>query len=50
MEQFSMKEVIIQKFGEPEKNTKTTRSTKRVEKKGNYTVKIVDGIKYFVLK
>jgi hypothetical protein len=50
MERFSMKEVIKQKFGEPEKNTKTTRSTKRVEKKGNYIVKIVDGVKYFVLK
>jgi len=50
MERFSMKEVIKQKFGEPEKNTKTTRSTKRVEKKGDYTVKIVDGVKYFVLK
>lgn len=50
MERFSMKEVIKQKFGESEKNTKTTRSTKRVEKKGDYTVKIVDGVKYFVLK
>jgi hypothetical protein len=50
MERFSMKEVIKQKFGESEKNTKTAKSTKRVEKKGNYTVKIVDGVKYFVLK
>ena len=45
-----MKEVIKQKFGEPEKNKKSLRTTKKVEKKGNYTIKIVDGVKYFVLR
>ena len=50
MERYSMKEVLKQKFGEVEKNTKTAKSTKKVEKKGNYVVKIVDGVKYMVLK
>ena len=50
MERYSMKEVLKQKFGETEKSTKTAKSTKKVEKKGNYTVKIVDGVKYMVLK
>jgi hypothetical protein len=54
MERFSMKELIANKYGENEKNVKTTRSTKRSEKKtkdqGKYMVKIVDGVKYMVLK
>lgn len=50
MERLSMKEVLKQKFGETEKSVKTARSTKKVEKKGNYVVKIVDGVKYMVLK
>ena len=50
MERFSMREVLKEKYGETEKNTKTTKSTKKVEKKGNYVVKIVDGVKYMVLK
>jgi hypothetical protein len=49
MERFSMREVLKEKYGEPEKNTK---STKKVEKKdgGKYVTKIVDGVKYMVLK
>ena len=54
MERFSMNQVVKNKFGEVEKNTKTARSTKRSEKKVKdgckYTVKIVDGVKYMVLK
>jgi hypothetical protein len=54
MERFSMKEVITNKYGETEKNTKTARSTKRSQGKtkdqGKYMVKIVDGVKYMVLK
>ena len=54
MERFSNKELLRQKYGETEKNTKTARSTKRASKKvsdsGKYTVKIVDGVKYMVLK
>ena len=54
MERFSMRQVIITKFGETEKNTKTSRSTKRsnekVKDQGKYMVKIVDGVKYMVLK
>jgi hypothetical protein len=51
MERFSMREVLKEKFGEPEKNTKTAKSTKKAEKKGGkYEVKIVDGVKYMVLK
>jgi hypothetical protein len=54
MERFSMRQVIINKFGETEKNTKTSRSTKRSNEKvkgqGKYMVKIVDGVKYMVLK
>jgi len=50
MERFSMREVLKEKFGEPEKNITTAKSTKKVEKKGNYVVKIVDGVKYMVLK
>jgi len=54
MERFSMNQVIKEKFGEAEKSTKTAKSTKRSQKKvkdtGNYMVKIVDGVKYMVLK
>jgi hypothetical protein len=56
MERFSMKEVIKQKYGEPEKSQKSARLTKRVsenaEKKenGKYITKIVDGVKYMILK
>ena len=50
MERFSMNQVIKNKFGEVEKSTKTAKSTKRAQNKGKYEVKIVDGIKYMVLK
>ena len=54
MERYSMKEVLINKFGESEKNVKTSRNTKRSTKKsgdnGKYVIKIVDGVKYMVLK
>ena len=53
MERFSMKEMIKNKYGESEKGTKNTKSTKRASEKasksdGKYTVKIVDGVKYMV--
>lgn len=55
MERFSNRELLKQKFGEAEKNTKTAKSTKRAEKSvkkkgGKYEVKIVDGVKYMILK
>jgi hypothetical protein len=52
MERFSMMQVIKDKFGEPEKNVKTAKSTKRAKNKvdGKYEVKIVDGVKYMMLK
>lgn len=52
MERFSMNQVIKDKFGESEKNVKTVKSTKRANKKvdGKYEVKIVNGVKYMVLK
>ena len=57
MEQrYSMKEVMKQKFGETEKNIKTNQATKRASKKaskskgGKSTVKVVDGVKYMILK
>ncbi len=50
MERFSMNQVIKTKFGEAEKNTKTAKSTKRSQNKGNYEVKIVNGVKYMILK
>lgn len=56
MERFSNRELLKQKYGEVEKSTKTSRSTKRATKKakgsdnGKYIVKIVDGVKYMVLK
>jgi len=53
-ERYSMRVILEQKFGETEKNVKTSRSTKRVTKKsgdsGKYITKIVDGVKYMVLK
>jgi len=51
-----MKEFIKQKYGETDKSVKgktaTKRATKKVEKKetGKYITKIVDGVKYMVLK
>ena len=56
MERYSMKEVLKNKFGESERGIKgataSKRATKKVEKKdtGKYVVKIVDGVKYMVLK
>ena len=56
MERYSMREVIKQKYGEAEKGIKGATASKRaankVEKKdtGKYVVKIVDGVKYMVLK
>ena len=56
MERFSMKEFIKQKYGESEKTAKgataSKRAVKKVDKKdtGKYVVKIVDGVKYMVLK
>lgn len=52
MERFSMNQVIKDKFGESEKNVKTAKSTKRANNKvdGKYVVKIVNGVKYMVLK
>lgn len=54
-ERISMKEFIKQKYGETDKSVKgktaTKRATKKVEKKdGKYVTKIVDGVKYMVLK
>ena len=56
MERFSMKEVLKGKFGEAEKSGKGVKATKRASgsagKKGDgkYETKIVDGVKYMVLK
>jgi hypothetical protein len=53
-ERFSMREVLKEKFGEVDKSIKGTKSTKRasdkVKSNGKYEVKIVDGVKYMVLK
>ena len=55
-ERFSMRETLKSKFGEAEKSVKGSRSTKRATEKvkssdtGKYKVKIVDGVKYMVLK
>jgi hypothetical protein len=53
-ERFSMREVLKDKFGEVDKSTKGTKATKRASDKvkstGKYEVKIVDGVKYMVLK
>lgn len=50
MERFSMNFLSEQRVGKAEKNVKTAKSTKRAKSKGNYEVKIVDGVKYMVLK
>jgi hypothetical protein len=50
-----MKELIKDKFGESEKSIKSAKSTKRSSNKATksnskYMTKIVDGVKYMVLK
>ena len=55
MKRFSTKELMKAKFGESEKSTKNARSTKKAKSKaekgdGKYITKIVDGVKYIVLK
>jgi hypothetical protein len=49
-----MKEVLKGKFGEADKSIRGSKSTKRASDKvkstGKYEVKIVDGVKYMVLK
>ena len=53
---FSMREVLKEKYGEAEKSkagkVATKRASKSVEKKetGKYVTKIVDGVKYMVLR
>lgn len=53
---FSMREVLKEKYGESEKSkagkVATKRASKNVEKKetGKYITKIVDGVKYMVLR
>jgi hypothetical protein len=52
-ERFSMKEVLKGKYGESDKSIKGSKATKRASdkaKSGKYEVKIVDGVKYMVLK
>jgi hypothetical protein len=53
-ERFSIKEVLKNKYGESDKSIKGARATKRASDKnksnGKYEVKIVDGVKYMVLK
>lgn len=55
-ERFSMRETLKSKFGEADKSVKGSKATKRATAKvksantGKYKVKIVDGIKYMVLK
>jgi len=50
MERYSMRVLSELRNGNPEKNVKTAKSTNRAKKKGNYEVKIVDGVKYMILK
>jgi hypothetical protein len=55
MERYSINEILKQKYGEVEKSAKNSRSTKRAKSKveksdGKYVTKIVDGVKYMVLK
>lgn len=56
MERFSVKEVLKNKFGEAEKSKGGKLAKRRAEKKsensdsGKYKTKIVDGVKYMVLK
>lgn len=47
---FSMKEIIKQDKGEVEKSVKNSKSTKKAKKNDKYLVKIVNGVKYMVLK
>jgi hypothetical protein len=53
-EKFSMKELLKVKYGELDKSIKGIKSTNRASDKiksnGKYEVKIVDGVKYMVLK
>jgi len=55
-ERYSMREYIKIKYGETDKSLKgkvaTKRASKSVEKKstGKYITKIVDGVKYMVLR
>lgn len=59
MAKFSSKELLKQKYGEQEKNQRTAKSTKKVYKKSStsklndgrkYKTKIIDGVKYMVLR
>jgi hypothetical protein len=54
MERYSKKVILEKMFGEKEKSIQTSKSTKKVNKKtkdgGKYITKIVDGVKYMVLK
>ena len=55
MEEFSMRVFLDEKYGKVEKNTKTAKSTKRASNKASkdnskYITKVVDGVKYMVLK
>ena len=56
VERFSMRALLALDKGEVEKTTKHSKSTKSANKKaskqdsGKYNVKIVDGVKYMVLK
>ena len=52
MERFSMREVLKEKYGEVDKSKAGKVATKSVEKKetGKYVTKIVDGVKYMVLR
>lgn len=55
-ERYSMKEILKQDKGEVEKSAKTSKVTKTATTKaksqdnGKYVTKIVDGVKYMVLK
>ena len=46
----SMKQLLKNKFGEVEKNTKTKRSTKRAIKKGKYEIRMINGEKHMILR
>jgi hypothetical protein len=55
MERYSVNELLKQKYGEVEKSKMGKVSTKRAKSKaekggGKYVTKIVDGVKYMVLK
>lgn len=52
---YSMKEILKQKYGEAEKSSMSKKATKRATRKtnnssGKYITKIVDGVKYMILK